>query len=86
MPVVCHPEDGMVYICPECEAAAEIRRRMRFDIADGDEEYRCAECGHRFDEPDERERRGTATGGHPAKYESELEAMDPDDLTSGGAT
>jgi len=55
-PYASHPKDDMTYACPECDQAGNIYRRYS-DRRQGDELYRCDDCGGRFDSPVERKSR-----------------------------
>lgn len=60
-----------VEACPECDRTSVARRQTKRPT------FRCKKCGHRFDEPVEREARGPHTTALQAKA---LETMTPEDL------
>lgn len=75
-----HPDDGMAYACPECEATMLYKRN------DGD--VTCRGCHHRFPATDVGERSHTRTATPPAgaraKYGDLLDDADPDDIATDG--
>jgi hypothetical protein len=54
MPRAEHPDEGMVYACPECNNAPVYRRVQDNTTLGDDEEFACYECSTAFDEPKER--------------------------------
>jgi transposase-like protein len=69
-----------VQVCPECKTHRIAYRSNKFtrqEINPGDQ-YRCRDCSHTFDKPDERERRATSDGTNGlAKV---LADMDPEEF------
>lgn len=66
-----------VTVCPECGSHDYYRRRSSMAEYDASARHRCWDCGARFDDPAERERRSAAqipTGTAAAM----LDAADPD--------
>lgn len=62
MPRVSHPDDGMVYACPECNTTRWIYERTGTGNAyrgDPDKQYHCSECSTSFDELNERQNNST---------------------------
>lgn len=68
-------------ICPECESN-EIRNRVvRAHVpTDCDSEWRCANCGHRFDEPDTRPRKRDYTPGVGSSVAAAVARTEPDEI------
>lgn len=62
MPRHTHPDDDMVYACPECDTAPVYRRVRKNVEFDADKEFACHACSTGFDEDDIVER-PTKTGG-----------------------
>ena len=64
MPRHPHPEDGMVYTCPECDSSAIYRRKGGGNpyLGDHDDDFSCQNCKTTFNEPDERPAK--QEGGH----------------------
>jgi transposase-like protein len=55
-------DSDTVDACPECDSASFTRRSRGFSAVprQSDARYQCSDCGAYFDDPVERERRGTA--------------------------
>lgn len=68
MPRITHPDDGVVYACPECDVAGGVYRRTH-ENKEFDKPFRCGKCREEFEEPVERPPKDTSNG-----------ATDPDGL------
>lgn len=81
MPGISHPKEGTVYACPNCDSASQVNKRLRMEQYEGDEDYNCKNCGHRFDNPTERDAKQVKGGnGFNAKYEDILAKTNPEDI------
>lgn len=83
-----HPENDMVYVCPECDLNPV---RERVDQArvhyDRDKRCICEKCKATFDEPVERKTKSPVTDSEAIRrakngLASKLEEMDPEDVTA----
>jgi len=78
-------DDDEVPACPECDAA-DVRNRQCTKPTSGtsnDSGYRCGTCGHLFDEPAWRPRKGHASPGVGSRLAAKLAGMHPDDVGGG---
>jgi len=72
-------DDGKAKTCPECDSADLYQRRLKkpgqtTTVGSPNDQYRCKDCGHTFDDPNTRERKHGQYG-HQAKY-AHLDAED----------
>jgi len=54
MPRLSHPDDNLVFACPDCDSSGTVFRRVR--EAKHEYEHHCHLCGEEFDQPVEREK------------------------------
>lgn len=54
-PRVYHDDEDRVYACPECDDAADVFRIEAKAKTPDEPDYKCINCGARFDEPTVRE-------------------------------
>jgi len=71
--------DGKAKSCPECDSADLYQRRLgkggqNATVGSPDDQYRCKDCGHTFDEPNARDKEHGQYGDQ-AKY-AHLDAED----------
>lgn len=82
-----HPDDDMVYACPECDYVPINRRKQDNTVVAKGYEFVCYQCGTGFDEPRERKSRqntpqtpNTETRAAKGTIARKLEDMEPDEL------
>lgn len=82
-----HPDDGMVYACPECDYVPINRRKQDNTVVAKNNEFVCYECHSGFDEPKERESRqhnpkipDTPSRAAKGTIARKLEDMDPSEV------
>jgi len=68
-------------ICPDCESTRlENRVAIGHVETDSKAQYRCNDCGNRFDQPDERPAENHGIPGAGSELGSTLAEMNPEDL------
>lgn len=76
---------NQIECCPECQASCPRTRHPDHPKSNATTRYRCRDCSHEFDEPDERHiRMAGATSETTDSLKGKLLALDADDALNRG--
>lgn len=78
------PSEDTTEVCPDCRSTSFENRVVHGHVpTDSTAQYRCNDCGTRFDKPDIRPAQNHGIPGAGSQLGGTLAAMDPGDLQGG---